>query len=172
MKKHTKDAAITLAVLFCVSCAPGIRPDTREVQASELTGTYSVIFYGCNFLNDLETIAFLDKEGDRYNFEPFAPDFKFKVKKMVAAEEALAHANDFVKCNTSFYRSRLSKISAPNGDVVGYEIRPLYEPVRYGVDDVLYTNYKFEGEKVLLTVRLVPSVEIMLQDDGRRGKGK
>jgi hypothetical protein len=37
---------------------------------------------------------------------------------------------------------------------------------------VLYTNYKFEGEKVLLTVRLVPSVEIMLQDDGRRGKGK
>jgi hypothetical protein len=66
----------------------------------------------------------------------------------------------------------LSKITAPDGDVVGYEIRPLYEPFRYGVDDVLYTNYKFEGEKVVLTVRLVPSVEIMLRDDGRRGKDK
>jgi len=170
MKKNTKTAVISLVVLFCVSCAPGIRPDTRGVQASELTGTYSVIFYGCNFLNDLETIAFLDKEGDQYNFEPFAPDFKFKVKKGVAAEEALAQANEFVNCSTSFLKPQVSTITAPNGDVVGYEARPLYDPLRYGVEDVLNTNYSFKGDKVVLTIRLVPSVEMMLQDGGSRDR--
>ncbi len=167
MRRNAKTAclaAFLLSVLFCFSCAPGIRLNTQGAQDSEVTGTYRVIFYGCNFFNDLETIAFLDGEADQYTFEPYAPDFNYRIKKGVAAQEALGEANKFVNCNTSFSRAQLSKIVAPNGDTMGYEVRPLYYPFTYGVDDVLYTDYRIKGDKVVITIRLVPSVQKMLQN--------
>lgn len=152
-----------LVVSFCVSCTPGVRLNTRGAQEPEVTGTYTVIFYGCNFFDDLETIAFLDKEDDRYAFEPFAPNFKFKIKKGVPAKEALVEAKKFLNCNTSFSYAQLSRITAPDGYVLGYEVRPLYKPFRYGLDDVLYTDYRLKGDRVVLKIKLDPSIENMLQ---------
>jgi hypothetical protein len=57
----------------------------------------------------------------------------------------------------------MSKIIAPNGDILGYEVRPLYYPFTYGVEDVLETDYRRKGDKVVITIRLVPSVQRMLQ---------
>ncbi len=157
-------AAFLISVALCLSCTPGIRLNTLGAQDSEVAGTYAVIFYGCNFFNDLETIAFLDKGSDLYAFEPYAPDFNYRIKKGVAAQEALGEANKFVNCNTSFSRAQLSKIIAPNGEIIGFEVRPLYYPFTYGVDDVLYTDYRIKGDKVIITIRLVPSVQRMLQN--------
>jgi len=164
----TKHATIfpLLCLLLCFSCAPGIRLNTQEVTDSQVTGAYELILYGCNFNNDLETIAFLQKEGARYKFEPYAPDFSYKTKKGVPAKEALQEARDFVNCSTSFSRSQLSSIVGPDGDILGYEVRPLYHPFTYGVDDVLNTYYRLKGDRVVITVRLIPSVETMLQDGG------
>ncbi len=151
---------IFLAALFFISCSSSaIRLNTSGAQDSEITGTYRVIFYGCNFNNDLETIAFLDKESDKYAFEPYAPDFKYKVKKGVAAKEALAEAKEFVNCNTSYLRAGTYKITSPNGEVLGYEVRPFYEPLTYGIEDVLITDYSIKGDKVVIKMRLNPSVE-------------
>jgi len=158
---------LSLASL-CVSCTPGIRLNTLGAEEAEVTGNFRVVFYGCNFFNDLETIAFLDREGDQYTFEPYAPDFKYRAKRGMAAKEALTEAESFVNCNTAFNRAQLSRIIAPNGDILGYEVRPLYHPFAYHVDDVLYTDYRLKGDKVVITIRLVPSVEKMLQDGGGR----
>ncbi|MBS1126917.1 MAG: hypothetical protein H6Q93_906, partial [Nitrospirae bacterium] len=38
-----------IAVCFCVSCTPGIRLNTQGAQDSEVTGTYTMILFGCNF---------------------------------------------------------------------------------------------------------------------------
>ena len=150
-------------VLFgSVSCAPGVRLNTKA-QDSEAKGNYTVIYYGCNFLNDLETIAFLDREGGEYNFEPYAPDFKYRVKKGVSAEEAVETAMKFVSCNPSFSRTQVKSILAPDGETIGYEVRPLYLPFTYGVDDVLYVDYWLKDGKVVITVRLQ---EVMLQEGG------
>ncbi|MGE5299335.1 MAG: hypothetical protein ACM3MB_00035 [Acidobacteriota bacterium] len=159
-------------VSFCVSCAPGIRLNTQGAQDSQVAGTYTVIFFGCNFFNDLETIAFLDKEGDRYTFEPYAPDFKYRVKKGVGATEALAEAKNFLSCNGSFKRAQLSSIIAPNGDVLGYEVRPLYYSFAYGGEDILYTDYRIKDDKVVIKIWLNPSIENMLQGGGGEGKEK
>jgi hypothetical protein len=149
-----------------ISCTPGIRLNTQGAQDSQVTGTYAVIFYGCNFLDDLETIAFLDKEGDRYTFESFAPAFRYRVEKGVDAKDAVAEAGRFVGCNTSFSRSHLSRIIGPGGDTLGYEVRPLYHSFTYGVDDVLYADYRIRGDRVVIAVRLAPSVEKMLEGSG------
>jgi hypothetical protein len=155
-----------LCALSYTSCTPGIRLNTQAAQDSQVAGTYTVIFYGCNFLDDLETIAFLDKEDDRYTFEPFAPDFNYRVKKGIDAKDALAEATKFISCNSSFSRAQLSRILAPDGDTIGYEVRPLYHSFTYGVNDVLSTDYRIKGDKVVITVGLVPSVERMLENSG------
>ena len=158
-------------LLGSVSCAPGIRLNTKA-QDSEAKGTYTVIYYGCNFLNDLESIAFLEREGGGYNFAPYAPDFKYRVKKGLSAEEAFETAMKFVSCNPSFRRTQAKSILAPNGDTIGYEVRPLYLPFTYGIDDVLYVDYWLKDGKVVITVRLAPWIEMMLQDGGESSKEK
>ncbi len=169
---HLLELILLLPLLYCVSCTPGIRLDTQGAPDSEVTATYTVIFYGCNFLDDLETIAFLDREGDRYTFEPYAPDFKFRIKKGAPAKEALAEARNFLNCNTSFSHAQVSKIVAPNGDVLGYEVRPLYKPFRYGFADVLFTDYRIKGNRVVLWIKLDPSIENMLQGSGGGDQSK
>ena len=159
-------AALLLTVSLCVSCTPGIHLNTQRAHDSDVKGIYSVIFYGCNFFEDFETIAFLDKEGDQYSFEPFAPDFKYRVKKGMAATEALAAAKEFVSCNTAFRRAQLSGVIAPNGEILGYEVRPLYDPFTFGFSDVLYTYYWMKGDKVVITIKLDPSMERMLRGGG------
>jgi len=165
MMKNARSAclvAFLLSVPFCVSCTPGIRLNTQGYY-SAVTGTYNVIFYGCNYLNDLQTIAFLDRADDRFTFEPFAPAFNYRVKKGVDANEALTEAYNFVNCNTSFRSAQLSRIMAPNGETLGYEVRPLYSPITYGVEDVLDIDYRLKDDRVVITIRLVPSVERLLQ---------
>jgi hypothetical protein len=169
--KNTKTFYILLlmlGVLFgSLSCSPGIHLNTRALDP-EIKGNYTVIYYGCNFLNDLDTIAFLSREGGGYNFEPYAPDFKYSAKKGLSAEEAIATAIKFVDCNTSFSRAQVSSIFAPNGETIGYEVRPLYLPFTYGIDDVLYVNYLLKDDKIVITVRPAPSIEMMHRDGGGR----
>jgi len=146
-----------------VSCAPGIRLSTQAAPEPEVTGNYTVIYYGCNFFNDFETIAFLDREDGAYNFEPYAPEFAYRVKKGLSAKEAFESAMKFVSCNSSFSRAQVSRILGPNSETIGYEVRPLYQPFAYGAGDVLFVSYGLKDGKVVITVRLQ---EVMLQEGG------
>jgi hypothetical protein len=162
--KNTCVIAFLLLASLLISCAPGVRLNTHGAQDSEVTGRYRVIFYGCNFLNDLETIAFLDKEEDKYIFDPYAPEFNYRVKAGLDGPTSLAAAEHFLNCNASYVRTQLRRIIGPDNDIVGYELRPLYAPFTYGFDDVLETDYVIRGDKVVIYIRLVPSVERRLRD--------
>ena len=140
--------------LGAVSCAPGIHLNTRGAQDAEVTGTYTVIYYGCNFLNDLETIVFLQREDGKYPFEPYAPAFEYRVKKGLPVKEALESAMKFVSCNASFSRAQVNAIVGPDGETIGYEVRSLYQPLTYGAGDVLYVNYGLKDGKVVINVGL------------------
>ena len=169
MIKNAKRACyivFLLFVSFSISCAPGTRLNTQGVPPQEVTGTYRVIFYGCNFMNDLETIVIFDKEDDNYFFDPYAPEFKYREKKAMDSAAAFAEAEDFLRCNASFSSIQLRQITGPDGVVVGYELRPLYFPYGYGVQDVLDTNYFLKADKVVAVIRLIPSVERMIHGGG------
>jgi hypothetical protein len=173
MRKIDRIACVTLLgiVVFFCSCTPGIRLNTQESQDSEVTETYTVIYYGCNFYEDFETIAFLDKEGDQYIFEPYAPDFMYRIRKGVGAKEALTEATNFLHCNTAFQSSQLSKIIAPDGVIVGYEVRPLYYPFVYGSGDALLRSYRIKDNKVVIWIKLAPWVEHMLSGGSGKNDG-
>jgi len=132
---------------------------TEVARAEEVSGVFTVIRYRGTFIDDLETIAFLDLEGDQYTLEPYAPDFDFVTRKAIAAKEALKMAEEFVSQNSDFQYSRIFKILLPGGDVIGYEVRPFYRPFRYGTSDVLDVEYWLKDRRVKVKIRLKPWIE-------------
>jgi hypothetical protein len=142
----------------CLAFEKALR--TEEAKPDEIKGTFTLILYGGNYLDDLETIAILDAEGDRYVLEPFVPDFDLRIKKGVPAVEALKEAEAFVNFHPSFWRSQLSRILDKEGKIIGYEVRPLYLPFTFGASDVLDVNYWLkEKGRVKVTIRLIPSID-------------
>jgi hypothetical protein len=140
----------------------GKRLMTTPSTITAIHGVFTLILYGGRHSNDLETVVILAKENDRYTFEPFAPEFRFTVKKGVPAKEAIAEAEMFVSRHSSFRQSRISSIIDDKGTILGYEFRPLYFPLAFGVEDVMEVNYSMAVSKIIVSIRLNASVEKML----------
>ena len=133
---------------------------TESAQAAEIKGIFTLILYGGSYADDLETVAILDTEGDQYTFDVFAPDFDYSVRKGMPAKEALKEAEKFVSFHPAFWQTQLSKILDTGGNVIGFEIRPLYLPITYGRSDLLDIYYwSKEGGKIKVTIKLIPSVD-------------
>ena len=160
--KYSWRILYVMFVMVCMNtfagCAvPGARIHTES--PGEISGVFTLILYGGNYLDDLETAAFLDREGDTYTFDIFAPDFNYKTIKGLSAAEGLKKAEEFVSRNTSFHQVRLSSIVSDKVGNIGYEVRPLYLPFTYGTDDLLDISYGEKGNKVVVNIRLKPSIE-------------
>jgi len=143
-----------------LACAPGkaLRTDSSFISG-DVQGTYTLILYGSNYSDDLETAAFLDKEGDRYTLEPYAPEFAFRGKKGLTAERALREASEFIRSHAEFNREQVRSIKDEKGEIIGYELRPLYLPLTFGTDDVLDIDYWLKDNRVLVFIKLKPSLE-------------
>ena len=149
-----------------VGCAAtGKRIQTEPLKAGDTSGVFNLILYGGNYGNDLETAAFLDREGDSYNFDIYAPEFNYRTIKGLTFEEGLRKAEEFVSLNTSFHQFKLSSIIYDKSLVIGYEVRPLYLPFTYGTDDVIDIWYAAKGNKVVVTIRLKPFVKKLKSRD-------
>jgi hypothetical protein len=153
------------------SCTFGNRLQIKAAAESDLTGNFDLILYGCNYHDQFDTLAILVKEDGPYGFEPFAPDFNYRIIKGLPAEDAMDQAQKFVNCNTAFHTSRLSMLVSPTGDTLGFEVRPLYLPFVFGVEDALDTAYWIKDGKVLVKIRLLPSIEHMLSG-GSNGRDR
>jgi len=138
--------------------------DTKDIR-----GTFRVILYGANHLNDLETIAILDREGDQYEFEPYAPEFVYRIKKNLPANEALSEAEKFVGWHPSFRNVMVSRISDEKGFLLGYEVRPLYYPLDFGFSDILEVDYFKSDNKIIVRIKLKESVEKIIFDGDSKG---
>lgn len=161
--KTTRLLSFFLAVFMLIgACAPRQGLRTEPAAPMAMSGSYSLILFGCRYLDDPETVAIFDREGDRYRFEPFSPEFNYRVEKALSAEIALEKARKFINCHTSVRGERLSSVSDEKGVVLGYELRPLYFPLTYGVDDILLTDYRIQEDKVVVGIRVIPSVERMI----------
>jgi hypothetical protein len=139
---------------------------TQDLKAEVIRGTFTVILYGGRFSNDIETVAILDLEGDQYTFEPYAPEFDYRIKKGLSAEEALHVATSFVSGHHDVWTTIVSRILDYNGTTIGYEVRPIYHPLAFGLSDVLDIDYSIKGTKVRVMIRLKPPLERQLFDGG------
>jgi hypothetical protein len=151
--------AVCAVSVILASCATRNYLRTEESNSIEMKKTYSLILYGGRFSDDMETLAILDKEGDKYKFIVYAPDYDYRIKRKVPAKEALKEAEKFVRFHHSFRRSLLSRILDQSGATIGYEVKPLYFPVDTGFSDVIDVYYRIEGKTVIVKVRLSSEAE-------------
>jgi hypothetical protein len=114
---------------------------TAAASVSEVQGTFTLILYGARHPDDPERVAILDREGDKTVLDPFASSADYWSDKGLPAKEALAKAERFVKEHGSFWKSRMSKVLSTKGDVIGFEIKPLYLPVAFGETDIIRVYY-------------------------------
>ncbi len=142
-----------------------VRTDTMKKE-EKIEGRYDVILYGSRHSDDVETIAILDRVGDEYTFEPYAPEHDYKVMKDMSASEALKHALPFVSWHRSFRNVERNRITDIKGMAIGFELRPLYEPLSMGEMDVMYVNYQIKDNTVIVYIRLKESVERVIEGDG------
>lgn len=161
-------ALLLALIVSATACMPGVRLDTFGAKEADVTGEYRVILHGCNYHNDLNTIAFLQKEGTGFTFDMYAPDFNYRVVKGLTAKEALSKAEKFLDCSTSFRTGQLRKIVTSSGEVLGYEVKPLYDFYTYGTDEPLQTDYRMQKGTVQIKIWLDPTVERMLQGGADR----
>jgi hypothetical protein len=148
---------------------------TTEVKESDIQkGAFSLILYGGRHGDDIETFAILDYEGDSYTFEPYAPEFDYKIKKGLSSSDALKKAKKFVGFHRLFWRFQFSKILDTGGKVIGYEVRPLYLRYEYGTSDVMEIFYWLKDQgKIKVSIRLAPLVErIRFRKGGELSPGR
>jgi hypothetical protein len=158
-RRMTAGIAVLACILFLQSCAYGKRLNTDASRIDNIQGTYTLILYGGNYADDLETAALLDKEGDRYTFEPYASEFIYKVIKGQTAEHALPAAEQFVRGHSAYHQQQMRAVLDDHGAVIGYEIRPLYLPLTYGQADVLDIDYYAKDDKVIVVIKRKPFLE-------------
>jgi hypothetical protein len=160
MKKLSRSFVVLVVMSLFLglnSCATGKNLNTAGAKNSDVTGTFTLILYGCGYHGDMTTVAILAKEDTHYPFEVFAPEFMYKIKKNMPAEEALKEAEGFISCSVFRTSPSLRKILDGEGNTIGYELRPKY----WWFSDVLDISYIMNG-KVNVIIRLKQEVERQL----------
>lgn len=174
IKRHTGSRSsgslsLLIAVLVAattVACVQGTPLRTEPEKAPAVKeGSYTMLLYGCSFIDRLDNAVILAPEGGQYHFELFAPSFEYKVRQGVAAAEALRDADKFLQCSRYYRSSRVRGITDPAGRTIGYEVRPLYSPIDFGRDDVLTITYRLKGDKVAVFVWLDRDIDLMVNGD-------
>ena len=153
-------AVVVLIIIALLSLSGDNHFKTEVANLADVQGKFTLLLYGCSSRNDLANIAILDKEGDSYSFEIYAPEFSYTTKAGLNAAEALQEAERFVRCNFQSERSQLRKILSPAGKGIGFELRPLYSIITFGKDDVLDVRYLIKDRKIVVYIELDSAIEL------------
>ena len=173
---RNKCLGLMLLLLFLTPVqASGRDLATRAASPSDITGTYTLLLYGCHYPEDIKDLAILVDANSRYTVEIYDLPTSYKTKKDVAGPEALRESEKFVRC--SFRRvtgTRIRRIVDEQGGTVGFEVRPLFFPLEFGQQDVMLVNYEVRDGSVRAYVRLDDDVKRAIESSGsdNRDHGK
>ncbi len=133
-------------------------------------GSYTALLYSSSEYNFLQTIVFLDLEGDAHEIVPYGAQFNYSNVKGLSPEGAEQRAREFIASHApSFNSMDLRSIKGIDGNTIGYELRPWYMPITYGESDVLDITYVPQPDgKVTVYVGLKMSVERRLERERGR----
>ena len=171
LKNTIRFAALVMMTITLQSCMMGTQLNTTSVDKTLISGTYTLLLYGCHYPDQVDNVAILVDENSRYPVEIYDIDTSYKVKKGVPALQALKEADAFVRC--SFHRiwqTQVTRIPDDIGGTVGYEVRPLYETLEFGTPDVLMISYSLKNGKIRAYIRKSPQAEDR-DGDGRDARG-
>ncbi len=164
-------ASIVLLVLILSCAKTGNFLSTDPVgEGGMAPGSYTALLYSSSEYNFLQTIAFLDIEGDAHEIVPHGAQFNYSVDKGLSPAGAEQRARQFIASHAPSYNSiDLRAIKGVDGNTIGYELRPWYMPITYGESDVLDITYAPQPDgKVTVYVGLKMSVERRLERERGR----
>jgi hypothetical protein len=166
-------AAAVLAVTILSGCSYGIPLRTDPALHADAKGSYRLYLYGCHYASDIEDMALLVDESAPYRFELFVLDTSYRIQENLPGPDALEKANEFIRCSTErVWLTSFRRIIDPAGKTIAFELKPLYDPVRMGLDEVLQTNYAVKDGTVTVFIRRNP---LLRREDGgneSRGRGE
>jgi hypothetical protein len=164
-------ATLLLMTITLQSCMTGIQLTTTSADKTLISGTYTLLLYGCHYPDQIDNVAILVDENSRYPLEIYAIDSSFKVMKGVPAQQAVTVADAFVRCSFhTIWQTQVTRIPDDIGGTVGYEVRPLYETTEFGTPDVLMISYSLKYGKIRAYIRKSPQAEDR-DGDGRDSHG-
>lgn len=159
-KKTFSAVAILILVPALAGCIAGIHLTTSPAEPAAVTGTYTLLLYGCHYPDDVTNVAILVSDSSKYPFEIYDLDTSYKTVKDVPAQQALGEANSFLRCTTyRIWQTELRRIPDDSGGTIGYEVRPLYFPLEFGQPDILLISYSLRDGKVRAYIKLEPDVK-------------
>jgi hypothetical protein len=134
--------------------ARGVKTDVvkpAEIQA----GTYTVITAAVP-----APVAILKKEGAGYDIRLATAGSGYTVTSGLSGDVALLKATDVLEKDSSVSNVEITEIKSPEGSVIGYELTPVYMPLRYGsagiAGDVTGTSYSVSKEKERVLAYVAP----------------
>lgn len=149
-----KSLILIMTIIVINACAPANYLRTDRATAGDITGTYTLLLHGGRYIEDLENVAILDREGDPYIFRIYAPEYDFTVRKGLPAREALEEAEKHVRSHRSVHRTLLKSITDKDGNILGYELRPLYFYLEFGTSDILSVYHRISDGDVISSILL------------------
>jgi hypothetical protein len=162
--------AVILAAVSLMGCAVGTVLSVTPVgEEEEIPGLFTAVFFGRHYVEEVDAIVVLDLEGDEYRFAPEAKRKDFEVLMSISAAEAIYESRPFFHLHEAFTgQVRFLRVHGPEGRVIGYELRPLYDPAYYGTSDVVKSEYRLEqGGTVRFRSEPRSRVGIMLSPDAK-----
>jgi hypothetical protein len=166
LKKTIRFIALLLMTIALQSCMTGIQLRTTAADRAAISGTYTLLLYGCHYPDQIDNVAILVDENSRYPVEIYDLDTSFKMKKGVPALQAVTEADEFVRCSFhKVWQTQISRIVDDSGGTMGYEFRPLYTVTEFGTPDVLMISYSLKDGKVRAYIKKSPRVEDREGDD-------
>jgi hypothetical protein len=148
---HIASLIIIMLFVAALSCSPGQYLRTEINSTGDISGNITLILYrGAGPMK----VAVFDIEGDDYSFEMYGSKHNYVVENRVPAEIALTEAMQFIDSQ----RHRMKKVLDEKGSIIGYELRPLYNSLRYGSQDILDVSYRIADNKVIVTVEYKHSI--------------
>jgi hypothetical protein len=167
MSKLAKTYFLLIAFAALQACTAGRQLATTSADPAEVSGTYTLLLYGCHYPEDIKNLAVLVREGGRYPVEIYDLATSYQARPGLSGPEALKQAESFVRCSTRrVSQAQVRGILDDTGGTLGYEVRPLYFPLEFGQTDVLLVSYSLHGGVVRTYIKLDPEVERLLESSG------
>jgi hypothetical protein len=160
LKNTIRFSALLLMAITLQSCLTGMQLNTTSADKKLISGTYTLLLYGCHYPDQIDNVAILVDENSRYPVEIYDIDTSYKVKKSVPAQQAISEADAFVRCSShTIWQTQVTRIPDDSGGTLGYEVKPLYVPTEFGTPDVLMISYSLKDGKVRAYIRKLPPAE-------------
>lgn len=135
--------------LFLVSCVSSQVLPTQSTSINlDEQGTFDLILYGMDTSNDVKSVAVLDRVGDGYKIEASNRMHVKNIVKDQTIAQASKAASDFLRNSIILRSINTSTIYGPNGEMVGYEFRPVFN--EFQVSNSFYSIwYYLDGPETI-----------------------